>query len=86
MANYREKEFGEAMKEKTEEYMQQAQEKARGTISEMEKKLKQGEETFKQIFSNADKQLHENPWPIVTGLALSCLFLGFVIGTSRRND
>lgn len=69
---------------KAEEYMQQAEAQARDAISELEKKLRHGQENFRQLFSTADKQLHENPWPIVTSLAAGCLFLGFIIGALRR--
>ena len=57
-------------------------------VGEVEKSLKkkiiEGKETIQQVASTLDKQIHANPWPIVTGVAASCLLLGFIVGTSRR--
>ena len=57
--------------------------KIKDTVSDVKKKLAQGEEQLKEIVSTIDKQLHENPWPIVGGVAAGCLLLGFIMGKSK---
>ena len=56
----------------------------KGMVSDMEKKLKQGEEQVKHLVSNVDKKVHENPWPVVAGIAAGCLFMGFMMGITKR--
>ena len=65
--------------------IRQGEEKIKDVISDVESKLKLGQERVKKFVATADKQAHENPWPIVAGVALSCLFLGFIMG-SRKNS
>lgn len=64
------------------------------TINEAEEKLKnaasdiqdssssQGQQVA-QMINQADRQLRENPWPVVAGVAVTCLFLGFFAGSVR---
>lgn len=86
----KEKEPINTTKDKLEDYtasaLRQGEEKIKSVVSDVEKKIKQGEEQLKHFVSAADKQLHQNPWPIVAGIAVSCLFLGFIMGTSRRSS
>jgi len=53
---------------------------------EAQKKLKQGQEQLQKLIAQADHQLHENPWPIVAGVAVACLFLGFFAGNVRSRN
>ena len=74
--------------EKAQDYataIRQGEEKIKNVINDVENKLKVGQERVKQFVATADKQAHENPWPIVAGVALSCLFLGFIMGNAKRN-
>ena len=64
----------------------QGEDRIRSVVSDVEKKLKQGEEQVRNLVTNVDKQLHKNPWPIVAGVAASCLFMGFIMGTTKRNS
>ena len=66
--------------------MEQSEEKLKSTAYDAQKKLKQGQEQVQQLISQADKQLHENPWPIVAGVAVGCLFLGFFAGNVRSKN
>jgi len=62
------------------------EEKLKHAASEAQKRFRQGQEQVQQLISQADKQLHENPWPIVAGVALGCLFLGFFAGNVRSKN
>jgi len=66
--------------------IEQGEEKLKSTAFDVQRQLKQGQEQVQQLISQADKQLHENPWPVVAGVAVSCLFLGFIVGTSRSRN
>ena len=79
-----EKETG---KEKVSDYassvLRNEGERIKHVVSDVEKKIKQGEEQIKQLASTVDKQVHENPWPIVTGVAAGALLIGFIMGITR---
>ena len=57
--------------------IEQGEEKLKKAANDAQKRLKQGQEQLQQLINQADNQLHENPWPIVAGVAVGCLFLGF---------
>jgi ElaB/YqjD/DUF883 family membrane-anchored ribosome-binding protein len=61
----------------------QGEEKFKKAASDTQKKIKQGQEQIQHLISQADEQLHENPWPIVAGVAVGCLFLGFFAANVR---
>jgi ElaB/YqjD/DUF883 family membrane-anchored ribosome-binding protein len=89
----KEKDLENTAKEKINEYassadaaIRQGESKAKESVAELEKKLRQGQEQLRQAVSTVDKQLHQNPWPIVSAVAIGAIFLGFILGTSRRND
>jgi ElaB/YqjD/DUF883 family membrane-anchored ribosome-binding protein len=94
MNTYKEKELENAAKEKINEFgssatsaIRQGEERSKDAIAELERKLRQGQDQIKQVASTVDKQLHSNPWPIVSAVAVGAVFLGFIMGTSsRRND
>ena len=48
-----------------------------------EEALDEGGEKLKDIASDVDAQVHENPWPYIGGVALGALLLGFIMGSSR---
>jgi len=66
--------------------MEQGEEKLKKAAWDVQRQLKQGQEQVQQLISQADKQLHENPWPVVAGVAVSCLFLGFIVGITRSKS
>lgn len=63
---------------------QQIQQKGKDTMAMMERNLKHGEEQLKHAAHHVERQLQENPWPVVTGIAVGCLLFGFIMGTARR--
>jgi ElaB/YqjD/DUF883 family membrane-anchored ribosome-binding protein len=66
--------------------MDEGEEKLKKAACDAQNRLKQGQEQVQQLISQADKQLHENPWPIVAGVAVGCLFLGFFAGNVRSKN
>ncbi len=73
------------MEQKIEQKGREWEEKARGAISDVSQKLKQGQEIVQEKFEEVDKKLHENPWPILAAVAITSLLLGFIMGNSRRS-
>lgn len=63
----------------------EAQDRIKNVMSDMEDKIKLGQEKFKTVAAGVDKQLRDNPWPIVAGVAVGCILLGFIMGANRRN-
>ena len=86
----KERDMNNIGKEKIAEYdhsaIHQGEEKIREAALNVQKKIKEGQEQVKQIVTKVDKQLHENPWPIVAGVAATSLFLGFIMGMTKRNS
>ena len=64
--------------------LKQGEEQIRSTLSDVEKKLAQGKEQIKEVIDDVDKRLHENPWPIVAGVAVGCVLLGFMMGFRKK--
>jgi ElaB/YqjD/DUF883 family membrane-anchored ribosome-binding protein len=62
----------------------QGEEKVKSALSEMEIKMKQSEEQLRRVATTVDKQLRENPWPVVGGVAAVCLLFGFIMGSKRN--
>ena len=60
--------------------------KFKDVASQAEKYIKEGGEHLKELAHKADKNLHENPWPVVAGVAVVSLLIGFVMGTTRRGN
>jgi len=58
--------------------------KLKNALCEAEKRLKQGYEQATKLASDIDKKTHENPWPVVVGMGVSCLLLGLLIGKSKN--
>ena len=44
-----------------------------------------GEETLRDVASEVDEKVHENPWQYIAGAAVGALLLGFILGSSSRN-
>jgi ElaB/YqjD/DUF883 family membrane-anchored ribosome-binding protein len=64
--------------------LEQGESQIKDALSEAEKRIRQGQEKVNQWASDVDKQVHENPWPIVAGVGIGALLLGLVIGRSRN--
>lgn len=42
-----------------------------------------GTERAKEIAADVDKQVRENPWPYIGGVALGALLIGYILGRSK---
>ena len=60
-----------------------AKSKINSLIFDVEKGIAQGQDQIKNVASMVDKKFRENPWPIVGGVAVVALLLGFVLGSNR---
>ncbi|MBF0571555.1 MAG: hypothetical protein HQL12_06745 [Candidatus Omnitrophica bacterium] len=58
--------------------------KLKNAIYDAEKRIQQGYEQVTKMASDIDKKAHDNPWPIVAGVGISCLLLGLLIGKSKN--
>ncbi len=52
---------------------------------EAEEWLGEGTESIKEVASELDERVHENPWAYLGGVAVGALLLGFILGSSSRN-
>ncbi|OGX05900.1 MAG: hypothetical protein A2Z88_02350 [Omnitrophica WOR_2 bacterium GWA2_47_8] len=64
--------------------LKQGEEHLKSALSDVEKRIEQGKEQVKTVMADVDKRLHENPWPIVAGVAVGCILLGFFMGFSKK--
>jgi len=42
-----------------------------------------GTERVREIATDVDKQVRENPWPYISGVALGSLLIGYILGRSK---
>ncbi len=68
-----------------DESLKEGEEYVKDIVSDTQKTLKQGREQLKQAIAEVDKRLHENPWPIVAGVAVGCTLLGFIMGSNKKS-
>ena len=47
--------------------------------------MEEGEEKVREVVSDLDENVHENPWPYIGGVAVGALLLGFILGSSSKN-
>ena len=47
--------------------------------------IDENEEKLREVASEVDESVHENPWPYIGGVAVATLLLGFILGSSSRN-
>ena len=71
------------IKSYTHSVIDQGEDHLKGMLHEAEGRLKQGHERVTKWASDVDKQAHENPWPVVTGVGVGCLLLGIILGKSK---
>lgn len=60
------------------------QDRIKSALSEVETKIKLGQDKLKVVAADVDAQLKNNPWPIVAGVAVGCVLLGFIMGVTKR--
>ena len=59
----------------------QANDQQGGDLQSM---LKQGQEQAGQLVKALDKQVKDNPWPIIAGVAIGAFLLGTISGRSTK--
>ena len=59
---------------------QQATEAMRQNLAEWQRKAT---ENARRAAEFTDNYVHENPWPVIGGVALGCFILGLLVGRSR---
>ena len=47
--------------------------------------IEEGTEGIREVASELDEKVHENPWAYLGGVAVGALLLGFLLGSSSRN-
>ena len=57
----------------------------KSVMSDVENQIKVGQEKLKTVAANVDSQLRDNPWPIIAGVAVGCVLLGFVMGVNKKS-
>jgi len=77
--------LGKESVEKAEEFANQNEISLKAIAAEAQRKLKLAQEQVTQLATTVDKQVKENPWPAIAGVAVGCLFLGFIMGSKNKN-
>ena len=77
--------LGKESVEKAEEFTNQNEVSLKAIAAEAQRKLKLAQEQVTQLATTVDKQVKENPWPAIAGVAVGCLFLGFIMGSKNKN-
>lgn len=47
--------------------------------------MEEGEEKLRDVVTEVDERVHENPWSYIGGVAVGALMLGFILGSSSGN-
>ena len=47
--------------------------------------INENEETLRDMASDVDEEVRQNPWQYIAGAAVGALLLGFILGSSSRN-
>lgn len=61
------------------------QDRIKNVMADMENKIKIGQDKIKTVAADVDKQLHENPWPVVAEVAVGCVLLGYILGANKKS-
>ena len=62
---------------------QQIEQKSKDIVGDAQKMLKEEKERISKVIETVDKQVRENPWPVVAGVGIGAFLLGCLIGKSR---
>jgi ElaB/YqjD/DUF883 family membrane-anchored ribosome-binding protein len=49
-----------------------------------QKQFKEGQEQIGKALSTVDKQVRENPWPVVAGVAIGSFLIGVLLSKSNK--
>lgn len=74
---------GEKLGQYADAAIHEGEKRLKGVTQEAQKKFREGQEQISGLVSNIDNRLHENPWPIVAGVAAGALFIGYIMGCKR---
>jgi len=87
MQNDYDNKHGQSTADKAGEFVKSAghriEQKGKDMADNTQKMIKEGKEEIETVIETVDKQVHENPWPIIAGVAFGSFLLGCLIGRSR---
>jgi ElaB/YqjD/DUF883 family membrane-anchored ribosome-binding protein len=63
---------------------QHVEEKSKEMAADAQKMLKQGQEQAGKMMDTLDKQVRDNPWPIIAGVAVGSFMLGSLLTKSGK--
>ena len=66
-----------------EESSSKIKDKARALQQTAQEWQRQATEATRKAAQATDDYVHDNPWPVIASVAVSCLVLGFLLGRSR---
>ena len=72
------------LREVIEESATKGRKNFRRAKNEAEEWLDDGGESLREVASDLDERVHDNPWGYLGGVAMGALLLGFILGSSSR--
>ena len=64
--------------------VKQGEEKVKDMASDAQQQLQEGQKQVSQVIGTLDKQIRDNPWPIIAGVAVGAFLLGSLINKSNK--
>ena len=74
---------GQNMTSKVQDKAKEWQESAKEWQQKAQEWQRRATDSARRAMEATDDYVHENPWPVIGSVALSCFVLGFVLGRSR---
>jgi ElaB/YqjD/DUF883 family membrane-anchored ribosome-binding protein len=75
---------GQSAADKASEFARSAGQQGREIAADAQKMLKQGQEQAGKALQSLDKQVRDNPWPVIAGVAVGAFLLGSLVNKSRN--
>ncbi len=72
------------LKSDLDETKHNVEEGVKGVVSELQHKMEEGKEKASEFMSAVDKQVRDNPWPVIAGVAVGSFLLASLISKSRK--
>lgn len=72
------------LREVIEENAAKGRKNFRRAKNDTEEWLDEGGESLREVASDLDERVHDNPWGYLGGVAVGALLLGFILGSSSR--
>ena len=76
-------EQGQKIANKVQDTAKEWQETAKEWQQKAQEWQRRATDNARRAMEVTDDYVHENPWPVIGSVALSCLALGFILGRSR---